>query len=108
MGSQNDQSHVSFDPRFHALFPGDSPRAQEKRWFPQAPLDTRILVLGHHGSRTATSHQLVARLRHLKMAIASARFKKYGHPHIETKARLKQAHVPLLKTEDWGHLIFLD
>jgi beta-lactamase superfamily II metal-dependent hydrolase len=41
------------------------------------------------------------------MAVVSARFTKYGHPHREVIERLKAAHVPLLRTESWGNLHFL-
>jgi competence protein ComEC len=86
------------------LLPGDSPSFQEKRWIwsLRAPLAVQLLALGHHGSRTSTSHFLLGRLPNLKMAIASARQKRYGHPHKEVKARLKQAGVSLLRTEIWG------
>lgn len=107
-GSQNDQSHVVFNWKFRALLPGDSPSAQERRWLMKVPRATRVLLLGHHGSRTSTSAGLLARLPQLKMAIASARKKKYGHPHAETQNRLKKYKIPLLKTEDWGNFIFLD
>jgi competence protein ComEC len=92
------------------LYPGDSPKKLEKYWIGRVPrlAHVRILVLAHHGSRTGTSSKLLAALPRLEMAVASARRAKYGHPHGETVERLRAAHVPLLRTEHWGNLHFLD
>jgi competence protein ComEC len=40
------------------------------------------------------------------MAIASARWKRYHHPHAEIEALLKQRHIPMIRTEDWGNIWF--
>lgn len=102
----NDLSHVLLLQK-KILIPGDSPKKQEKIWSQHPSLKTvRWLLLGHHGSRTSTSAELLGKLPHLKIAIASARFKKYGHPHGEVLVRLKNQKVPVLRTEDWGHLWF--
>lgn len=86
------------------LAPGDSPRDQEQHWIGQLEglSATRILILGHHGSRTSTSRGLLSSLPHLQVAIASSRFKRYHHPHAEVVHELLNAHVPLLRTEEWG------
>lgn len=89
------------------LLPGDSPKTQEKIWQQLSWIaPTRVLVLGHHGSRTSTSKELIDRLPHLKMAVASARWARYKHPHAETVALLKLHHIALLRTEDWGNIWF--
>lgn len=89
------------------LIPGDSPINEEKRWHFNLTHENQIkyLILGHHGSRTSTSEELLHSLPHLEMAIASSRFKKYHHPHAETLFRLRKNKTPVLKTEDWGHII---
>lgn len=86
------------------LTPGDSTSAEEKIWALriQSLARTRILVLGHHGSRTSTSDELLHRLPQLRIAIASQRRRRYGHPHAEVVRRLEKHRVPLLLTEDWG------
>ena len=90
------------------LAPGDSTRHEEKIWIHslKEAQHTRFLILGHHGSRGSTSPALVATLSHLQTAIASSRFRRYGHPHRDVENLLQKAHVPLLKTEDWGNLHF--
>lgn len=91
------------------LLPGDSPKSQEKKWsrLLENRQQIKVLVLGHHGSRTSTKADLIERLTHLKMAVASARKKKYGHPHFQTEQTLRRRSIPLLKTESWGNLVFL-
>lgn len=87
------------------LMPGDSTINQEKLWRRLPWIKkTRVLVLGHHGSRTSTSEELLAALPNLKMAISSARWSRYHHPHPMVEARLSHAGVSLLRTEDWGNI----
>lgn len=104
--SSNDFSSVHLDSGF--LMSGDSPIQKEKTWVRELKYVTssKVLVLGHHGSRTSTGGDLLQHLPHLKMAISSARFKKYGHPHKETLLRLSKNKTPVLKTEDWGSIWF--
>jgi competence protein ComEC len=86
------------------LLPGDSSRDQEKFWVHAIKnlSRTRFLILGHHGSATSTGQELLHKLKNVRMAIASARFKRYGHPHSRVRADLSRARIPLLRTEDWG------
>ncbi len=86
------------------LFPGDSSRDQERTWVERLPdvAAARILVLGHHGSATSTGLDLLRKAQRLRFAIASARFKRYGHPHARVRADLWKRGIPLLRTEDWG------
>lgn len=105
VGDSNSQSHVlSFK---NILLPGDSPKQQERRWVSSRVIDRiAVIVLGHHGSATSTSEDLLQRLPALRTAISSARWQRYGHPHPDVQARLLRARIPLLRTEDWGHLHF--
>ncbi|MBX3021934.1 MAG: hydrolase [Bdellovibrionales bacterium] len=90
------------------LIPGDSTRVEEKFWvhaFKQLR-ETRILILGHHGSQTSTSNALLDRIPYTLAAVASARFRRYRHPHKRVERDLQLREIPLLRTEEWGHLIF--
>lgn len=103
--STNDLSEVI---RIHnILIPGDSPLSQEKKWSHSSVLkSTQGLILGHHGSKTSTSQELLDQLPNLKWAVASSRKKRFGHPHPEILRRLKKNKTPILKTEDWGSIEF--
>lgn len=87
------------------LIPGDSPTSQEKLWSQKISKSIRTLILGHHGSRTSTGKDLLDRLPNLQVAIASARKKRYGHPHSQTLFRLQMHQIPVLRTEDWGTIV---
>lgn len=102
----NEASQIFFTGQI--LITGDSPVQQEKIWaFEIENLRrTKVLILGHHGSRTSTGEILLQNLPDLKFAIASARFQKYRHPHPETLSRLAKYNIPVLKTEDWGNIWF--
>lgn len=89
------------------LIPGDSTIREENRWSQEMFLkDVRILILGHHGSRTSTSTALLKNLPQLKQAVSSARWRRYKHPHSDVVLRLKDNHIALLRTEDWGNIWF--
>ena len=91
------------------LIPGDSPIKNEMKWLEYVPAkQVKFLLLGHHGSRTSTSRELLLHLNHLKVAVASSRSARYGHPHFEVRRRLSNALVPLLRTEDWGSIGFAE
>jgi competence protein ComEC len=88
------------------LLTGDTTVRAETLWshFIQRPI--RILLVPHHGSKTSSSPYLLKHLKGLKMAVVSARRAKYNHPHPLIRARYKQNKIPLLLTENWGHIMF--
>ena len=86
------------------LIPGDSPGSSEKLWIGKIKAPIEILIASHHGSRYSTTHQLLQHLPHLHIAVASARRKRYGHPHPLLKKRLAKRGVPLLSTEEFNHI----
>lgn len=90
------------------LITGDSPITQEKIWIQQFKevFKTKVLILGHHGSRTSTGQELLRNLPNLNISIASARYIKYKHPHLDTLKRLASFKIPVIKTEDWGNIWF--
>ncbi len=89
------------------LLPGDSSKKMEKIWIRQMQglREVKVLALGHHGSRTSTSKELLKELPKLRMAIASARKRRYGHPHRDTMEVLEKFKVPVLSTENWGTIV---
>ncbi len=103
----NDSSQV-YVFKDQILIPGDSTQKMEQFWAGPdlgiAKKNIRILVLGHHGSKTSSSETLLNHLPQLKLAVASARKSRYGHPHAVVISRLKKHRIPLLRTEDWGHI----
>lgn len=89
------------------LLTGDSPSKMEKLWLKKLKLNkVKILVAGHHGSKTSTSKELLAALPELKMVLVSSRWLRYHHPHPKTLSRLWEKKLKVIKTEDWGNLYF--
>jgi competence protein ComEC len=90
------------------LIPGDSTLKEERLWANSLPISDspRILILGHHGSRTSTSDYLLNKLPNLKQAVASARWRRYRHPHPQVLLMLQKHKIPILRTEDWGSIWF--
>lgn len=91
------------------LFAGDSTKKAEKYWVNKLKNQNliNVLVLGHHGSKTSTSIQLLNKLPTLSQCVSSSRKAKYGHPHKEVLARIKAKNCPHLSTEMWGHIHFI-
>jgi len=94
------------------LIPGDSTRSDEKIWAPKLRTSlnkqaaVKVLILGHHGSLTSTSIGLLNATPNLRLALASARAARYGHPHPKVIERLQKRKTPVLSTENWGHIFF--
>ena len=102
-GSTNASSRI-FTIEKKILVPGDSPAKCEKIWGEYVPLSINILILGHHGSKTANSEFLLNHLPNLKLAIASSRFQRYKHPSPTVVSRLRKRGIPVLQTEIWGNI----
>ena len=88
-----------------ALISGDSSSRMEKYWSPfllKYPI--KILITGHHGSRSSTSNFLLNHTPHLQLAVSSARKKRYGHPHQNTIQKLRKRKILFINTEDFGHI----
>jgi competence protein ComEC len=119
----DDVSELKFDPKVKArsrsandfsriyaghstLFAGDSTAKQERIWSKLvAKFSAKFLILGHHGSHTSTSTRLLNLLPRLRLAIASARKKRYGHPHRSVVENLKNHGVVTLSTEQWNNIV---
>ena len=57
-----------------------------------------VLKAGHHGSRTASSQELLEAVRPALAVISCGRRNKYGHPAPETLARFRADGVPVART----------
>jgi len=66
-----------------------------------------VLKVGHHGSRTSTGERMVAMLKPKWAVISAGLQNKYGHPHQETIAVLKENDVTPLITYEKGTITFI-
>lgn len=82
------------------LFTGDAGRHQEERMNAQFGdlLDTDVLKVGHHGSRTSSFESFLQQVTPDLAVISLAERNKFRHPHPEAVDRLKQTNAELLFT----------
>ncbi len=90
------------------LLTADSPQKAERQWIKKSLpfINIKYFVIGHHGSKSSSSHQLLAKLKNVEVAVASQRLKRYGHPHREVIQKLRDMGLQPLLTESFGHLHF--
>ncbi|HKY31081.1 MAG TPA: DNA internalization-related competence protein ComEC/Rec2 [Candidatus Polarisedimenticolia bacterium] len=86
-----------------ALLTGDAGSATERE-LEATLLPARLLKVGHHGSRTATSERLLAAAAPRLAVISCGQNNPFGHPHRETLQRLQAAGVRILSTDRHGEV----
>lgn len=68
-------------------------------------LQSTILKVGHHGSRTSTSYEFVKAISPTYAVISDGKDNKYGHPHQDTLDTLTQFGVKIFRTDLLGTII---
>lgn len=91
---------------FTALLAGDAPTAAEARFLSRL-LSPRaqVLKVGHHGSHTSTSPELVERIRPETALVSVGGRNRYGHPHPEVLERLQEAGARVLRSDLQGTVV---
>ncbi|TSC67440.1 MAG: hypothetical protein G01um101472_420 [Parcubacteria group bacterium Gr01-1014_72] len=86
------------------LLMGDAPSAIERYlvMLDGKRLNADVLKVGHHGSHTSTSEELLAAASPLFAVISSGEDNRYGHPHKEVLDRLVAAGVQIFRTDTGG------
>jgi competence protein ComEC len=69
-------------------------------------LKSDILKAGHHGSRTSSVEEYVAKVSPKWTVISSGKNNSYGHPHKETLATMKKLQIPTYDTCNNGTIVF--
>lgn len=86
---------------FSALLTGDLEGEGEKNAI-HAMKDVDVLKVGHHGSRNATSEEMLKICSPEVCLISAPKNSRYGHPHQETLDRIKNAGADYFVTKDLG------
>lgn len=99
---ENDRSSVIYvtinDLRY--LFTGDISAVAEKDLYEKyQSLDVDVLKVGHHGSATSTSNELLKLCRPKIALISVGKNNFYGHPQQETLQRLKDYGVKVYRSD---------
>ncbi len=69
-------------------------------------LESDILKIGHHGSRTSSSYDFVQAVHPKYALISDGANNSYGHPHKETLKTLTDLGVEVLRTDELGTIVF--
>ena len=84
------------------LFTGDVSFKIEKQLL-EENIDSDVLKVAHHGSRTSTSEQFLEKVSPL-IAVISVGKNNYGHPTEELLARLDNFSIEVLRTDKNGDI----
>jgi len=91
---------------FSMLFMGDAESQTEERLLgkPDLDLKARVIKVGHHGSKYATSETFIKRVQPEAAIISDGGWNRYGHPAQSVLDRLKAANVKLWRTDLQGEV----
>ncbi len=97
------------------LFTGDAPQEIEKyivnknmnTALGSSNIESTVLKLGHHGSRTSTSRMFLSAVNPSYAIISAGKENTYGHPHKEVTSLLDEFNIPFLNTSLNGTITFV-
>ena len=93
---------------FSMLFMGDAEIQTEDRLLAkdvdQTALKARIIKIGHHGSRYATSEHFLKRVQPEAAIISDGAWNRYGHPAQSVLDHLKAANTKIYRTDLQGEI----
>jgi competence protein ComEC len=69
-------------------------------------LESEVLKLGHHGSRTSTSPDFLEVVSPQFAVVSAGKDNRYGHPHQEVIELLLSQKVETLNTAEVGNIVF--
>lgn len=93
--------------RVSFLFSGDAEIWAETRMAKyDALLDSDILKVGHHGSRTSSSPQFIAQISPAWAIVSVGKRNRFGHPNVEVMDRLKISGAQVVRLDENGAAIF--
>lgn len=92
---------------FSALFTGDLTQAGEQQLLQaHANLQSTILKVAHHGSKTSSSQKFLTAVKPQFAIISAGKYNSFGHPHEEVVERLNALPTKILRTDLNGAIIF--
>jgi len=70
-------------------------------------LESEILIMGHHGSRTSLHKEFLEAVDPLEAIISCGKNNSYGHPHKETINFLMKNNIEYWRTDYSGDIVYL-
>ncbi len=93
--------------KYDTLITGDLGSGRERELAAEKELpDCEVLVVGHHGSKSSTSEELLSAITPEAAMISSGRNNRYGHPNGEVLSRLTEFGCHIFRTDLMGDLIY--
>ena len=87
------------------LFLGDAYKSVERKLVSDGVyLDSDILKVGHHGSKTSTSKELLESVNPCMAVISAGKDNRYGHPHEQVLEILNDYGIRVLRTDEIGDI----
>jgi competence protein ComEC len=89
------------------LLEGDAEWPVEEAMLAEPMLQSTVLKVGHHGSKSSSMPAFLDRVAPQRAAISCGLHNRYGHPSPQTLDALEERHVPTLSTDIEGALCFV-
>ena len=70
-------------------------------------LESEVLKLGHHGSKTSTSENFLDTVKPEYAVVSAGKDNRYGHPHQEVVSRVEERGIKIKSTAMEGSITFL-
>ena len=88
------------------LITGDSPKSVEEEMLEKEKeiLDSDVLKVGHHGSKTSTSEAFLVAVSPEVAVIQVGKDNRYGHPNQEVLETLERYGIRILRTDQLGDI----
>ena len=87
------------------LFTGDTYKSiEEKLIESKADLDSDVLKIGHHGSKTSTAEEFITKVSPEIAVISAGKNNSYGHPNQEVLDILNKYGIKILRTDKDGDI----
>jgi competence protein ComEC len=92
--------------RHRFLVTGDLGAREERVLAARVTGEGGVLKVSHHGSKTATTPELLAAYRPGYAVVSAGHANRFGHPHPEVLARLAAKGVRVFRTDRDGAVVF--
>ena len=86
------------------LFTGDATKVSENKIMSNADLNSDILKVGHHGSKTSTSPKFLENVSPDIAVISCGKDNPYKHPHEIVLKNLEEFGIKILRTDQDGDI----
>ncbi|MBX2866450.1 MBL fold metallo-hydrolase [Candidatus Kaiserbacteria bacterium] len=86
------------------LFMGDAPQEVERKLL-EGDIQSDVLKVGHHGSKTSTAEEFIEVVRPTYSIISAGKDNRYGHPHAEVLENLSVSEIK--NTADEGSIFMI-